>query len=283
MVRPVGGTVGARSADGSMVTAQLPAGEEIKNSFSIRPGGQAAVVTDHALYGLRIAGDTITTVWRRAYDNGGGIRKPGQLSRGSGTTPTYFGPGKSSYVAIVDNGADPKVNVYNSDDGSTVCSMSAFGTFGGPATENSPVALKNSLILSSTWGSEYPSVTEDGPATPRTAPFTGGLTKVDVSPQGCRRAWETGSRDKVATLPKLSTSNGEIHFLGFANTPVNLGGEQNSGQVYYSAVDFETGQRRAFVPVALTPFDDPIQLTAVIGPDGTLWQGTTATMLKITH
>lgn len=274
------GTVGVIAGTKVVATRNLPAGELIKNSMSNRPGGRASVLTDKALYEMQLTGDRITTVWRRGYESVGGVRRAGQLSYGSGTTPTYFGPGGSSYVAIVDNAAKPNLKVYRSSDGAAVCSMPAFRT-SGPGTENSPIAWRNSVVISSTYGFEYPSATVPGPSTPRHAPFTGGLTRIDVTPTGCHRVWESGSRDRVATLPKLSTSNGEIHFLGYGSQPGDLG-ELTTGPVYYSAVDFATGRRNAFARVGMSPLDDPLQFTGTITADGTLWQGNVTRMLKIT-
>ncbi len=275
-----GGTVGVIEGTKVIATLHMPAGELIKNSMSNRPGGRASVLTDTALYEMRLDGDRITTVWRRAYDSVGGVRRAGQLSYGSGTTPTYFGPGGSSWVAIVDNGANPHLKVFRSSDGSPVCSMPAFH-ISGPGTENSPIGWRNSLVISSTYGFEYPDATVPGPSTPRHAPFTGGLTRIDVTPQGCRRVWESGSRNRVSTLPKLSTSNGEIHFLGYAAQPTSVAGFY-ADPVYYSAVDFATGKRTPFTQVGVSPLDDPLQFTGTITADGTLWQGNATRMLKIT-
>ncbi len=66
--------------------------ERIDNSFSTTVDGRAAIVTDKALYLLRQDDDNKPhIVWRYAYD-AGTARKPGQLSHGSGATPTFFGP-----------------------------------------------------------------------------------------------------------------------------------------------------------------------------------------------
>lgn len=69
---------------------ELPAGERVSNSISTTPQG-TAVVTDQALYLLATdrRGDP-EVLWRQPYDRGP-ARKPGQLSWGSGATPTFFG------------------------------------------------------------------------------------------------------------------------------------------------------------------------------------------------
>ena len=61
------------------------------------------IVSDAALYRFDAGADgTPAVTWREKYPNSG-VQKPGQVSPGSGTTPTLMG---SEYVAITDN-ADP--------------------------------------------------------------------------------------------------------------------------------------------------------------------------------
>ena len=62
--------------------------------------------------------------WRAAYDRGA-EQKPGQLSRGSGTTPTVLPGGR---VAITDN-AEPRMHVsfYDTATGREICRAPVFG------------------------------------------------------------------------------------------------------------------------------------------------------------
>lgn len=270
------GVIGTVDDDGLIGSTQLPAGEKLTNGLSIRPGG-ASVLTSRALYEMRAdAVGTPTTVWRQAYD-AGNARRPGQLAPGSGTTPTYFGPGGDGWVAIVDNADRPKLIVYRSSDGSQVCSTPAFGT-SGQGTENSPMAWGNSIVIPSTYGFGYPPFATSGPSDPPAAAFTGGMTRIDVSESGCHRIWE--SKDRVATLPKLSRADGLIYALAYGPLAPG-GGVQQVGPVYFTAVDFETGHRRAFTQVGTAPLDEPLQLTGTIGASGALWQATVGRMLKI--
>ncbi|WP_208322454.1 hypothetical protein [Mumia sp. ZJ430] len=83
------GTVGTVAEDGTVRTIAL--GEAVQNSISTVEG-RTAVVTEHALYVLSARADGTPEVrWRAPYARGPG-RKPGQLSWGSGATPTFFGP-----------------------------------------------------------------------------------------------------------------------------------------------------------------------------------------------
>ncbi len=268
------GVVG--TVDGSRIrSTHLPRGEDLGNGLTIRASG-ASILTTHALYEMHAGGDGVPrVVWRRAYDRGP-ARKPGQLTWGSGTTPTYFGPDGDGWVAIVDNGARPQLIVYDSDTGSTVCRMPAFGT-SGQGTENSIMAWGRSLVIPSTYGYQYPPMAVTGPSAPAGAPFRGGSTRIDVSDNGCRRIWENG--DRIASLPHLSRADGLIHALGYG--PYVPGTIQQVGPIYYLATDFATGKRVRTLGVGQGPLDEPLELTGTIGRDGTMWQATVGRMLKI--
>lgn len=269
------GVVGVVGTDGRIGATRLPKGEQLGNGLTIRRAG-ASVLSTHALYEMKVdAAGTPRVVWRRAYDRGA-ARKPGQLTWGSGTTPTYFGPGGDGWVAIVDSAAVPELIVYNSDDGSQVCRMRAFKA-PRQGTENSPMAWGDSLVIPSTYGFQYPPMAVTGPSVPATVPFVGGMTRIDVRDGECTRVWET-TTDRMATLPRLSRADGMIHGLTYG--PYRPGPQQ-LGPVNYAAIDFATGRRVVTRQVATAPLDEPLQLTGMIAPDGTLWQGTATRMLKI--
>ena len=270
------GTVTSRPNQRPHVASmRLPRGEQMGNGLSVRPQG-VSVLTTHALYEMRAGADGVPrTVWRRAYDRGS-ARKPGQRTWGSGTTPTYFGPGGTGWVAIVDNAASaPNLLVYRSDDGALVCRIRAFGR-SGQGTENSILARGDSLVIPSTYGYQYPPQAETGPARPPSAPFIGGSTRVDVSWSGCRRVWEND--DRIATLPRLARGDGVVYALGYG--PLRPGPQQ-LGPVYLIGSDFATGRRVVTLPVGEAPLDEPLELTGTIGPDGTMWQATVGRMLRI--
>ncbi len=258
-----------------VASTHLPRGEGLGNGLSVRPGG-VSVLTTHALYEMWAGADGLPkTVWRNAYDRGPG-RKPGQLTWGSGTTPSYFGPGGSDWVAIVDNARVPRLHVYRSDDGSPVCSIRAFAQ-PNQGTENSPMVWGTSIVIPSTYGFQYPPMAESGgPPVPGPAPFAGAMTRIDVAPGKCTRVWE--NRDRMSTLPRLSTADGLIHALGYGPYAP---GVQQLGPVNYVATDFRTGRRVVTRQVGFAPFDEPLQLTGMIAPDGSLWQGAFARMLRI--
>ncbi|MCT2303531.1 hypothetical protein [Dietzia cinnamea] len=101
----VGADHGAGVDDDELRFLALPAGEKISNGLTVRRGG-ASVITTRALYEIDTSADGSPTVrWRGGYEVGP-ARKPGLLAHGSGTTPTYFGPG-DSLVAITDDAEHP--------------------------------------------------------------------------------------------------------------------------------------------------------------------------------
>lgn len=269
------GVVGTVDAARRVRSMHLPAGEDLGNGLSVRASG-VSVISTHALYEVRAGVDgTPEVVWRHAYDRGT-ARRPGQLTWGSGTTPTYFGPGGDGWVAIVDNASRPQLIVYDSNTGSTVCRMPAFGS-SGQGTENSPMAWGNSLVIPSTYGYQYPPMAVSGPSVPANAPFVGGSTRIDVSAGECHRVWENG--DRLASLPRLSRADGLIHGLGYG--PYRPGSIQQVGPIDYIATDFATGARVRTLHVGDGPVDEPLELTGTIAPDGSLWQATVSRMLKI--
>ncbi|MFT4265558.1 MAG: hypothetical protein QM572_19425 [Nocardioides sp.] len=176
------GRAGFVALDDTVHYATLGAGDEtVANSIATSPTG-VAVTTDHATYLLRRSGDAVRMVWRQAYDRGS-ARKPGQLSWGSGSTPTFFGPHTGGdYVVITDN-ARPQENllVYRADTGRQVCSLPAFDA-DNSGTENSPLAFGSSIYLASTYGYPYPSqaTADAGTADPESADFVGGFQRFDL-------------------------------------------------------------------------------------------------------
>jgi hypothetical protein len=179
-----GGGVGTIDrATGRVRSLRLP-GERIVNSFATDETGGVYIVSDHALYrfdATRAGAPRVT--WRQRYDRGS-EQKPGQLSQGSGTTPTLIG---KDLVAITDN-ADPRMHVisYDRRRGVTgprkVCSAAVF-TKGASATENSLVAAGRSVVAENNYGYENPSTTTLGRST------TPGVAKVGVGRRNCGVQW----------------------------------------------------------------------------------------------
>ncbi|WP_201295179.1 MULTISPECIES: hypothetical protein [Nocardia] len=269
--------VGFVTTTGRVTAMALPAGEHVANSISAAPGGQVAVATTHALYEMRVgASGGPEIVWRAAYDRGS-ARKPGQLSWGTGSTPTYFGPETGAdYLTVVDN-ADEQVHalVFHSGSGRLVCSVPVLGA-GGAGSENSPVGIGRSVFVASTYGYPYPALPEGaGPAVPPSAPFTGGMTRIDVAANGCRVVWENTVRS--AAVPRFSTADGAL------NTVARIGPDHTTpiDGYAFTVLDPETGAVTASHPLPGTVVDDPLQTAPLITHDGRLLQGTVTGILRI--
>ncbi len=250
------------------------------------------MASDHALYLFDVDDGRIAQRWRRPYDRGP-ARKPGQLSWGTGSTPTFFGPGDGAdYVAVVDN-AEPEVHlvvVATSGDraGEQVCAPAVLER-GGPGSENSPIGAGRTVVVAGTYGYPYPRLPEGaGPSQPGSAPFAGGMTRVDVrdDASGCDVVWDTELASTA--VPKLSTADGTITTvtrLPDATTTDDAaadGATTDSGATHaYTVIDADSGELLARQPFG-AEVPDPLQLAGTIGPDRVLHQGTLGTVLRIT-
>lgn len=265
-----GGVVGVAKAAGGVASLQLPAGQQVANSISASPLNRIAVATTFAIYEINLnGGGNPQVIWSQNYDRGP-ARKPGQLSWGTGSTPTYFGPTGADYVTIVDN-AEPQVHamVYQSGTGNVVCQKTVL-TQGGPGSENSPIGAGNSMFIASTYGYPYPAVPPGaGPAVPPTAPFVGGMTRVDMdSPgPGCHTVWE--SKVRSAALPHLSTGDGLIYTI----TRIGLDQTTPLDVFAYAVIDPTTGNLMHQQPKSATILSDPIQTACMVLMGGKIMQG----------
>jgi hypothetical protein len=258
--------------------------ELVANSISTAPGG-TAVVTDRALYLLAARpGARPRVVWRAGYDRGPG-RKPGQLSRGSGATPTFFGPRTGAeYLAITDNAApQERLLVYDTRARSArtrpkkvkrVCAMPVV-----TGTENSPIGAGRSVWVASTYGYPYPAEPEDQPpADPKSAPFEGGLTRVDVGSKRCSVRWEIALRS--AAVPRLSLADGLIYTTERAS-PQGATATGPLDSYALATVDANTGRIRSRQTLGATAAMDTLQLAPTIGPGGVLYQGTISGLFRV--
>ncbi|MFR9753370.1 hypothetical protein ACL02S_20380 [Nocardia sp. 004] len=271
------GTVGFVAPTRRITAVTLPAGEQVANSISAAASGRIAVATTHALYELRAgASGTPEILWRAAYDRGS-ARKPGQLSWGTGSTPTYFGPETGAdYVVIVDN-ADERVQVlvFHSGTGRLVCAVPVL-TAGGRGSENSPIAIGRSVFVASTYGYPYPALPDgSGPAVPSSAPFTGGMTRIDVVDAVCRPVWQNTVRS--AAVPRLSIADGALYTV----TRVGLDRTTLFDGHAFTVLDPDTGAVTASVPLPGTIVHDPLQTVPLITRSGRILQGTVTGILRV--
>jgi hypothetical protein len=267
------GVVGVVSgASGTRVRHLRFAHEQIQNAFSVAAEG-VYVVTDHALYRLRLrASGKPEIVWREAYDRGA-ERKLGQITRGSGTTPTLLG---DRYVAIADN-AEPRMNVlvYRRDaevDGASrlVCRLGVFEPHRS-ATENSLIGHGRSLIVENNYGYDIFRTMRGG----KTA--VGGVARIDVreDESGCDLVWESKEISQTA-VPKLSTATGLVYLYTKLKDP-----PEGIDAYYFTAIDFETGRTAYRVLTGTGVRYDNNWASISLAPDGTAFVGVLNGLIRV--
>ncbi|AYF78614.1 hypothetical protein D7D52_01410 [Nocardia yunnanensis] len=281
-------------ADGVARSLVLAPGENVANSIATAPQGMA-VATDHALYLLNVDGSgNPQIVWRQAYDRGP-ARKPGQLSWGTGATPTFFGPGSGTeYLAITDNAATKEnLLVFDAASGNRICSVPAID-----GTENSPIGSGNSVFVASTYGYPYPALPANaGPSQPASAPISGGMTRIDVTGSGCTVVWT--NTVPSSAVPRLSVADGKIYtftrhsllgsgsgglFDGSSSGSSGLGSGSAGATDNYSfaVVDAGTGKLETEQFVGATTVNDTLEMVGTIAPGRIQYQGTTTGLYRIT-
>ncbi|MCD6640188.1 MAG: PQQ-binding-like beta-propeller repeat protein [Nocardioides sp.] len=239
--------------------------EEIWNSFAVDESGGVYVVSDTALHRLEAgAGGRPRVVWRTAYDRGA-ERKPGQLSRGSGTTPTLL---DGDVVAITDN-AEPRMNVVFLDrrTGREICRQPVFAK-GESATENSLVSLGSGVLVENNHGYRSPLSTVLGFATEP------GLARVDLAGGKCELRWTS---DQVAptSVPKASWAT------GLAYTYTKRPSWTGVSAWYVTATDVETGRVRWSVRTGLGTLLNNHYAAITLGPDSSLWIATLGGLVRV--
>ena len=267
------GVVGTLDRDsGAVQVTQLPDGEEVTNSVATDETGGMYVVSTHALYRLDATAEGIPEVtWREVYDRGTRL-KPGNLSQGSGTTPTLLG---DRWVAINDN-ADPKTNVLVYDRREGVadrlhCAQPVLADNAG-TTDNSLVAAGNSFIIENNYGYSGPLSTILGKTT------TPGLSRVMVEDDGCHVAW---TNDSIAptSVAKASLGNGLLYAYTKPKHPSSLKNKLDAW--YFTAIDIRTGQT-VWSRLMGTGIQWNNHYAAIyLGPDGTAYIATLAGLVRL--
>ena len=286
------GVVGFVGTTGAVRSVRLPRGETIANSFAMDESGGVFIVSTHALYRFDVADGRPHVTWRKRYDRGS-TTKPGQVSQGSGTTPTLIGRADSrggGSIAITDN-ADPRMNVLVFRRGKAgpgrrpLCRQPVFAA-GHSADENSLISVPGGLIAENNYGYEGPLPSGPGFRSADTAP---GAVRIDVDYRdgGCHVAWRN-DRIRIPTLvSKVSLANGllytythpaadELPWAGPA-LPTSLAPEA----WFLTAVDARTGKqvwsRLAGTGLGFNNNYAPVSL----GPDGAAYVGTLGGLVRI--
>jgi len=216
-------------ATGQVRTMQF-AGEGIFNSLAGDETGAVYLVTTQRLAAVEAdASGTPVVRWSEPYDRGT-TKKPGQLSQGSGTTPTLIG---RDLVAITDN-ADPQMHVIFYRRSGTagereICRVPVFGA-GASDTENSlAYAGGHSVLVENNYGYAGVQSTVLGQTT------SPGVARVDLEDDGtCHVAW-TSPVTAPTSVPKVSLANGLLYV--YTKPASNL----LDDSWYLTALDVRTG------------------------------------------
>ena len=143
-------------ATGEMKTHDL--GEVVQNSFAVGDKGDVYIVSEAALYRFQADASGAPVVkWRKVYENTG-EQKPGQVSAGSGTTPTLHG---DHWVSITDNADPMNVVVYRRGGGREICRQPVFEE-GAGSTDNSLIGAGHSIVVENNHGYTGPTATTHG-------------------------------------------------------------------------------------------------------------------------
>lgn len=252
----------------------LPSGEGIANSISSSPQG-VAVASTAALYLFTAGANGPEQVWRQTYSNSLS-RKPGQLSCGTGSTPSFFGPYTGyEYLTITDNASPQEhIVVYHSATGNQLGSVPFLTSGKNSGTEDAGIAVGRSIFVPSTYGYQYPPSAASGQSIPASAPFVGGLQRVDVLPDGSglTNVWMNQTLPSAA-VPCLSLVDHLIYTV-VVNT--------NTGMYSYATVNPDTGAIVGYSNIGTSASNNTLQMIGTISPSGVLYQGTERGLLSVT-
>lgn len=251
----------------------LPAGEQVANSISSSPAG-VAVASTAALYLFGAGTNAPEQLWRQGYEAGPG-RKPGQLSWGTGATPAFFGPDTGyEFLTITDNAA-PQENiiVYQTGSGDPVGSVPLLTAGLNSGNEDAAIAVGNSIYYPSTYGYQYPKSAENPTnSIPESAPFVGGMQRVDVLPDGSLQTVWSNNTVISAGEPRLSVLDNIIYTMSV---------DTNTGVYSVITIDPDTGAILSSTPYGASSGDNPLQMVSMISPDGVLYQGTERGLIRV--
>ncbi|MEY4136551.1 MAG: hypothetical protein RL205_679 [Actinomycetota bacterium] len=263
------GVVGAVNPKTGVIKSTTLNGERIGNSFSMDKDGSVYIVSTAAMYRFSLSADGTPQVdWRSAYQNTG-IQKPGQKSIGSGTTPTIMDGGR---VAIADNANPINVVVYNTDPKAAtrvVCEQPVFKA-NASATENSLIAVGNTLIVENNYGNATLKSTLGGKTS------LPGMARVDIAADGiCSTAWTNTSVIAPSVVPKFSAATGLIY------TYTKPKGPGKVDRWYWTALDYRTGKLVYSTFVGNGLMFNNNYASAYVGPDGSGYVGVTGGLVRI--
>lgn len=257
--------------------AQLPKGQQITNGLAVTNDG-TFILTSVALHKFVAGSDgRPRQVWRAAYDHSVDKSRLGQLSVGSGTSPTVLDGGK--YVAINDSGKQMHVCVYRTatklkkGQRRLLGAMAVFKGQAGQADANSLLGYRDTIVVENNYGYMW-SFDADGNLT--SSSFLPGLACIRITRDGkLVKVWEN---DEVASnsVPRLSTQTGLLYVIARQQDTAN-----DVPVFYWTAVDFRTGKVvwQKLMGTGIS-WDNYWSIPA-LGPDGTVYVGNYGGMAAI--
>ncbi|MGO4257641.1 hypothetical protein [Marmoricola sp. RAF53] len=269
------GRVGVIDPDtGAVKTMKFPDGEGIYNSIAGDESGAIYIVTDHTFYAVDADATGQPKVrWSETYDRGT-QQKPGQLSQGSGTTPTVIG---DDLVVITDN-AEPRMNVLfyrrNGGDGDRLlCKVPVFKA-GASDTDNSlgyaggVPGGPRSVIVENNYGYEGVQSTLLGQTT------AGGVAKVSLNPDNtCQVDW-TSPVISPTPVPKVSLGNGLVYLY---TKPKSF---LLDDSWFFTALDVRTGETKWSQRTGNGIQWNNHYASIYLGPDGAAYMPTLAGLIR---
>lgn len=224
------GTLNFKTGAVHVVRLGHGATNEITKSIATDSHGGVYVDTNEKLYRFTAGPRGVPKItWQIRYPNDG-VKKPGQLDAGTGTTPVLLGGGR--YVAINDNANPMDVMVYRTAIKTahrTVCRVPVFKR-GRSADENAFIGAGRSIVVENNYGYDRPTDTEAGKVT------AAGLARVDIDAngKGCRLVWTNRQVRVPSVVSKLSLKDGLLYT--YAKDP------GSSDPWYWTAISFRTGR-----------------------------------------
>ena len=148
--------------------------------------------------------------------------------------------------------------VFRASDGMLIGSAPFLTAGVNSGSENATLAIGSSLFLTSTYGYPYPPGAATGPSVPPTAPFAGGMQRVDVSPDGdgLTVAWQNESIASSA-LPRMSSRDGLIYTVVI---------DEVSGMYSFVAIDASSGAVVSSTELGSGDGDNTLQMVGTLGP-----------------
>lgn len=208
--------------------------EHIANSFAVDETGGVFIVSDHAMYRFDYdpsAKYPISRTWRCTYDNGTRT-KPGQKSRGSGTTPTLLNIGDFQFVAITDNAAPQMhVVVYRREkdfNGTREVFQQAVFPAKKSDTENSLIGVAGTFIVENNYGYLAPF------GSAQLYKTTPGMALINFSNSPKVIPWANSTLSVPSVVSKVSIPDGLVYTYSMTF-------ENKTAKWYFTVVDFYTG------------------------------------------